>query len=210
VASEPPRARLVAAAAGVAVSAAGLAASGAAVYVAMRHTMVNTGAFCASGGPYVIANECEQEPFALLAGGIIAYLVCAAVHWAFTAWVGGPQIGVFAVCGALFLALGWNFIDLGLDPPTGEGPTVGWLVSGVSFWIMGFLFMVPAALRALEWLRRGGEPEPPVFSPSVLQTLTAERTGSPAPPPAAAAPPAPRGAGVPTRLVPPDRSGAGS
>ena len=208
MASDQPRARLVVAAAGVAVSAAGLAAAGAAVYLAMRHTMVNTGAFCATGGPYVIANECEQEPFALLAGGIVAYLVFAALHWGFTAWVGGPQIGVFAVCGALFLALGWNFVDLGLDPPTGDGPTVGWLVSGVSFWVMGLLFMVPATMRAIEWLRRGGEPEPPMFSPSVLRTVMSERTAWPAAQPTPAASPESRT--VPTRLVPPDGSGAGS
>jgi hypothetical protein len=80
-------------------------------------------------------------------------------------------LGLPAIGGLLFLALGWNFIEFGLDPPGGEGTVWGWLIPGVLFWVMALGFMAPAAARALEWLRRGGEPEPPVFSRATVTAV---------------------------------------
>jgi hypothetical protein len=184
----------------VLVSSAGLGASGTGAYLGLRGAMVETGAFCARGGPYEIASECEGNSFALLAGSIVALLVFAGLHAAFTAWAGGPQVGVFAICGALLLALGWNFVDLGLDRPGEGGRIGGWLVAGVTFWVLGTAFMVPVVMRAIGWLRRGGEPEPPAFGPAQLRVLSG---GWPAPTRDRPAP------SVPTRLVLPDRPAPG-
>jgi hypothetical protein len=38
---------------------------------------------------------------------------------------------------ALFISLGWNFLEYGFDPPFGEGLAWGWLVCGVLFMLMG-------------------------------------------------------------------------
>jgi hypothetical protein len=38
---------------------------------------------------------------------------------------------------ALFLSLGWNFLEYGLDPPGAAGVAPGWLVCAVVFGLMG-------------------------------------------------------------------------
>jgi hypothetical protein len=202
------RARLVAGWVGVVVSAAGLAAAMVAVYLAMREVMVESGGFCAIGGPYEIANECSQEQVYLLMGGIFAALVFGVAHVAFTSWVEGPQIGPFAMIGVGFFALGWNFLDLGLGSGAGEGAipasedgtVVAWLICGVVFWLMAAGFVAPAVFRAIDWLRRRGAPEESAFSTPLVKAAPAP--GSPDP--GVAQPPTPT-TPVPTRLVPPDR-----
>ena len=195
---EPPGiGRLTALWLGTALAAAGVAAGITAVYVGMRDLMVESGGTCASGGPYEIANECSSGQIGLLFGGIVALLVFTALHAAMEHWADGPRIGWPAITGVLFLALGWNFIDLGLDPPRDDGTSIGWLVSGVIFWLMAVGFLAPAAMRAAEWLRRGGEPEPVVFSQATVRAaLPVPGTQPPASTPAPV---------VPTRLVMPPR-----
>ena len=193
---EPPGlGRLTALWLGTALAAAGVAAGITAVYVGMRDLMEESGGTCASGGPYEIANECSSGQIGLLFGGIVALLVFTALHAAMEHWADGPRIGWPAIVGVLFLALGWNFIDLGLDPPRDDGTSIGWLVSGVVFWLMAVGFLAPAAMRAAEWLRRGGEPEPVVFSQATVRAA-APVLGAQAP----ASAPAPV---VPARLVMP-------
>jgi hypothetical protein len=159
---------------GVALSAAGVAAAIAVVYLAMRDVM-RQGGFCASGGPYEISSECTSAQVSLLFGGIVALLVFAALHSALTEWADGPKVGLFAICGLLFAALGWNFIEYGVDPPQGGGTVWGWLIPGVLFWLMAVGFALPALARAVEWLRRGGEPEPPVFSRATVRAVALQQ-----------------------------------
>jgi hypothetical protein len=169
---EPPGiGRLAALWLATALAAAGVAASITAVYLGMRDLMVESGGACASGGPYVIANECSSGQVALLSGGLVAMLVFAGVHAAVEHWADGPRIGWPAIVAVLFLALGWNFIDLGLDPPREDGSSAGWLVSGVVFWLMAAGFLAPAAMRAVEWVRRGGEPEEPIFKEATVRAV---------------------------------------
>ena len=204
----PSRARLVVAWVGVAVSAAGLTAAIAAVYLAMREVMLTSGGFCALGGPYEIANECDEGVAYLAMGGIVAALVFGIAHAAFTASVEGPRIGPFAIVGVGFFALGWNFIDLGLGAGAGEGAipasedgtVVAWLISGVLFWLMAAGFVAPAVFRAIEWFRRRGAPEESAFSALLVKAVMTP----PSPDPGVAQPPAPA-TPVPTKLVPPDR-----
>jgi hypothetical protein len=162
--------RRTAALLGVAVSAAGVGAAITAVYLGMRDVM-RQGGFCASGGPYEISSECTSGQVSLLFGGIAALLVFAALHSALSDWADGPKVGLPAICGLLFAALGWNFIEFGVDPPDGGGTVWGWVIPGVLFWLMAVGFVAPAAARAAEWLRRGGGPEPPVFSRATVRAV---------------------------------------
>jgi hypothetical protein len=195
---EPPGlGRLTALWLGTALAAAGVAAGITAVYLGMRDLMRESGGMCARGGPYEIANECSSGQIGLLFGGIVAVLVFMALHAAMEHWADGPRVGWPAISSVLFLALGWNFVDLGLDPPQDDGTSIGWLVSGVVFWLMAVGFLAPAAMRAAEWLRRGGAPEPAVFSQATVRAA--------APRPAAQTPAAAPPTVVPTRLVVPPR-----
>jgi hypothetical protein len=162
--------RRAAALLGVALSAAGVGASITAVYLGMRDLM-RQGGFCASGGPYEISSECTSGQVGLLFGGIAALLVFAALHSALSDWADAPKVGLPAICGFLFAALGWNFIEFGVDPPQGGGTVWGWLIPGVLFWLMAVGFVAPAAARAGDWLRRGGGPEPPVFSRAKVRAV---------------------------------------
>jgi Short C-terminal domain len=77
---------------------------------------------------------------------------------------GWPEPYAFA-WSALFLALGWNFLEYGFDPP-GGGTSPGWLVCGFVFVAMGgapllLLFSRPAA----RWALWGPPREPPGSGP---------------------------------------------
>ena len=195
-----------------------MAAGITAVYLGMRDLMVESGGTCASGGPYEIANQCSSGQIALLSGGIVAMLVFAALLAAVEHLADGPRIGWPAIVGVLFLALGWNFVDLGLDPPREDGSSVGWLVSGIIFWLMAVGFLAPAAMRAVEWLRRGGEPEEPMFKGATVRAVlggsaggapgatTALKGGAPTGVPPSVPPAGAPAADVPKRLVVPPRA----
>lgn len=119
---------------------AGLAASLTIVFLGMRAVM-DVGGFCAEGGPYEIQTHCPEGTVVLLPLSIFAGLGSAAL----TAWkgaqIGGPFAALVALAWpALFISLGWNFLEYGLWPPGEEGGIVwGWLIPGVVFEVMGIV-----------------------------------------------------------------------
>jgi hypothetical protein len=183
--------------AGAVLGAAGFVACLALAYAQMRAVMVDVGGFCASGGPYEIASECDDEQVALLIGGILGMVACWGIFAGFAAWAGWATLwGSLLFWAALFGALGWNFIDLGLDPPDGSGSAWGWIVSGAVFWLMALGGLIPALAMAVGWFRARGRQQPPARDPVVRATVPA--VGAPAPPePRSAAP-------LPRRLAAPD------
>src|SRR5215212_7360438 len=72
---------------------------------------------------------------------------------------GGPRPYVFS-WSALFLALGWNFLDYGFNPPGENGTVWGWLICGFVFVAMGgipLLFLLSP--RAPRWSLWGSDKE---------------------------------------------------
>jgi len=133
----------------IAFSLAGVTCALALVYLAMRSVM-DVGGFCAEGGPYVIAQHCPQGVPAIMVGSIIGGLILAFVY----AW----QVVRYRIPGflgllwpALFLALGWNFLEYAFNSPLAGGGVVwGWLICGVVFMLMGglpLLVMLPMTVR---------------------------------------------------------------
>lgn len=174
--------------AGAAVATAGFAVALAGVYDGMRKVMVEAGGFCASGGPYEIAQECSDEQMALLAGGIVGMLVCWGLFAGIASWAGwGALGGSLLMWAAVFGALGWNFVDLGLDPPGPDDSASGWIVSGAVFWLLALGGLLPALAMAAGRLRDGGAPEPPAPAQPLVTAATA-----PAPPQPQAGAPVPR------------------
>ena len=134
--------------------AAGFTACLASVFTGMRDVMRTDGGFCASGGPYVIAHQCSGGVMRLLMVGILGMLVAAACYAGGTSALGRPGSSAgLAAWTALFGALGWNFISLGLHPLARQGVSTGWLASGGVFWLMAagglvaFLAIVAGDLR---------------------------------------------------------------
>jgi hypothetical protein len=130
--------------AGLATVSAGLAI----LYFTMRIVM-DVGGFCASGQTaFVIAHRCPTGAPGLMTGSIFVGLIGLGVY----------AISAFSInltllaWPALFLSLGWNFLDYGLNAP-GGGTSGGWLFCGVLFLLMGglpLIFGVRAALQGRE------------------------------------------------------------
>lgn len=153
----------VAALALVFVSAAGFAAALTALYRGMRDLMINSGGFCASGGPYAInpGQVCSTGQVWLLFGGVLAGLVFAGLLvFSSSRYSDGALAGVaLLIWAALFGALGWNFISLGIDPPQDVSGGAGWIFSGVVFWLMALGGLIPGVMALTGSWREVGMPQ---------------------------------------------------
>jgi hypothetical protein len=118
---------------------AGLAFSLTILWLSMRAVM-GIGGACASGGPYVPSVQCPDAVVALTPLSAFGLFIFGGL-----AWWGGASISagwgalVTLAWPALFLSLGWNFLEFGLWPPGGEPGEVvwSWLFCAVVFGLMG-------------------------------------------------------------------------
>jgi hypothetical protein len=154
----------------VLVGAAGFSASLTAIYSAMRDLMLNGGS-CASGGPYAIQNQCSGGQVALLIGGIFAMLIFGGILAAASERYGGASfLGAgLLMWAALFGALGFNFMQLGINPPANMSGAVGWIVCGVVFWLMALGGLIPGVAEVKSFIARGDAPEPSMFKPPLVR-----------------------------------------
>lgn len=135
---------------GVAMVAYGITA----LWFGMRGVM-DVGGYCAEGGPYVIQQHCPDGAELLMFTGIPAGIIGL-----FIALLGGAKAakgaGALLLLGwpALFISLGYNFIDYAINPPEGMGSTAGWWVCGVVFALMGL-----PALGGIPILVKGIQPD---------------------------------------------------
>jgi hypothetical protein len=140
------------------VGVVGLSAALTSLWLGMRAVM-NIGGSCASGGPYQVAVECPPGVDVVMILSIPALFLFGGLMLWKGVRLGGPWAGLVVLAWpALFLSLGWNFLEYGFRPRGGGGPEFGWLIPGVLFVLMGG---VPLWLwiRARPW-RAGREPSP--------------------------------------------------
>lgn len=129
------------------------------LYLGMRAVM-DIGGACASGGPYVPRVECPEGVPLLMMAGIWGGIIFVGLYlWATTKHK-VPTLVAFA-WPALFLSLGWNFLDYGLDDPAGGGLVWGWLICAVLFALMGGLPLLPMAKPVLGQFAKKGPDTPP-------------------------------------------------
>jgi hypothetical protein len=118
------------------VATAGLAFSIALLWLGMRAVM-GVGGFCADGGPYVIETPCPPGAELMFLAFPLGFASAVTMIWKGSA-LGGLYAGLpWLAWPALFLSLGWNFLEFGLFGPGGEGVVLGWIVPGVVFMLMG-------------------------------------------------------------------------
>ena len=93
----------------------GLAASLTLVFLGMRAVM-DIGGFCAEGGPYEIQTHCPEGVPLLMIGGIFGlFLFGGLMAWKGSV-IGGPYAALVGLAWpALFLSLGWNFLEYALS-----------------------------------------------------------------------------------------------
>lgn len=123
------------------------------MFESMRSVM-DVGGTCASGGPFEIRQECPEGVAWMMPVSIFGGLASLGIGAIGVFREGGPRPYAFA-WSALFLALGWNFLEYAFDPPGGGGLAWGWLVCGVVFVLMGGVpllgLLAPAAARWALW-----------------------------------------------------------
>jgi hypothetical protein len=139
------------------------------LFLGMRSVMEIGGA-CAEGGPFVPVRPCPKGVPLVMFGGIWGGLIFAGIY-GWQAFRHGVPNFIALLWPALFLSLGWNFLEFGLDPP-GGGLAWGWLVCAVVFGLMGGLPLV----WVLPWIgRRFSGKDPAEDWRSSLGTLGAIR-----------------------------------
>jgi hypothetical protein len=160
---------------------AGLAASITAIFLSMR-AVLDIGGACADGGPYVAAQPCPEGVALLLPLGIFGWFGFAALTAAGTrTFAGWPSSLAFLAWPALFISLGWNFLEFGFAPPEG-GIEMGFVVPGVVFMLMGGAPLVFLAAGWWDGRRRlpgvrdaGGSDAGPAPAPETRSHAAAER-----------------------------------
>lgn len=134
--AEPTFVAKIRATVGVFVSLAGAACGITLLYLGMRAVM-QIGGFCAEGGPFEIRQRCPEGIPGLMLGGIWGGIIFFALYVWQTIKNRVPSLIAFA-WPALFLSLGWNFLEFGLNPPGPPGQKAwGWLICAILFGIMG-------------------------------------------------------------------------
>jgi hypothetical protein len=189
------------------------------LFLGMRAVM-DVGGACADGGPYVSAQPCpDGVPIAMVGGMFGLFGAAGLVVW-FGSRIGTGAASIVALgWPALFLALGYNFVQYAFNPPDTEPtPVWGWLIPGAIFWLMGGAPLVVglAAWRAARSGRPGNRLSqqvertvrsrpiifgPAVATPSVLHPRAPGPESASAPDPAAADP-----AGDPAAVASDDQS----
>ena len=124
------------------------------------------GGFVASGGPYEIAHQAPDWAWMMPVAVILMLLpIFTSI---FTRWrMSGPNIMALS-WSAIFIALGWNFVEFGFGIGMGGRLAWGWVVCAVLFILMGFIpmiFILRSFFRSLDSRRVSGVEtgaEPPV------------------------------------------------
>ena len=122
---------------GLAICSALLATALVALFLSMRDVL-DVGGSCASGGPYEIATPCPSSTW--LTAVAIPALFLFGAGLALAAWrIAGPTAAALplACWPAMFLSLGWNFLDYGAITPPDGVVDIGFLAPGVVFVLMG-------------------------------------------------------------------------
>jgi len=146
---DPPLLESLRASIAISLPLAGIACGITLLFLGMRSVM-EVGGACADGGPYVSAQPCPRGIPLAMFGGIWGGIICVGVYIWQTAKYRVPGLVAFA-WPALFLSLGWNFLEYGINPPFGDGLAWGWLVCAVVFGLMGglpLLAIVKPVLRS--------------------------------------------------------------
>ncbi len=119
------------------------------VYLGMRGVM-RLGGFVARGGPYEIAH---QAPDWIWIFPVSMMLLMASMFISLFAAsrISGPNIMAMS-WSALFITLGWNFVQFGFGIGMGGGLAFGWIICAVTFMLMGgipLIFILRSFFRSL-------------------------------------------------------------
>jgi len=129
------------------------------LYLGMRGVM-DLGGFVASGGPYEIAHPAPDwvwlMPVSVL---LMVFSMFASIFSA--SRIKGPNIMALS-WSAIFISLGWNFLQYGFGIGMGGRLAIGWIVCAVFFIPMGLvplIFVVRSFFKSLDARRNALDSE---------------------------------------------------
>jgi hypothetical protein len=163
----------------VVVVGLGVAAGAAAITILslIMRSVTEVGGSCSDGGPYISAQPCPSGTgTALLLVFVCVFTCIIGTLWAASALK--APMPLLLGWPALFLTLGWNFLEDGFDPPMGEGVAVGFVVCGVIFVLMGgapLLVWLSVARENRRIRRAQAGVAPKAAAPVVAVTVPAPR-----------------------------------
>lgn len=138
------------------------------LFLAMRSVM-EIGGTCAEGGPFVVRQPCPNGIPLMMLSGIWGGIVFALLYAWKASKYGAPNL-VLLAWPALFLSLGYNFLEFGLNPPGGGGLVWGWLVCAVLFGLLGGIPLLIGIKPLFDGLFGRGDPNAP--APGVITAAT--------------------------------------
>jgi hypothetical protein len=150
------------------------------LFLCMRSVM-EIGGVCGSGNTISVPRvQCPSGVPGLMIGSIFGGIIFLGVY-AVNAI--GPNLTLLG-WPALFISLGYNFADYGINPPEsfGDGPSFGWLLCAVIFFLMGG---VPLALWIMSLLQKRESKLPSIDQASLRDRLRIRTGGAPPPDPEA-------------------------
>lgn len=127
------------------------------LYLGMRSVMAIGGA-CAEGGPFVPIRPCPKGVPVVMISGIWGGLIALGFYIWQTSKHRVPSLAMLS-WSALFLSLGWNFLEFGVSPPGGGGLVWGWLVCAILFGLMGGLPLLLVTKPIVKNFTSPGAPE---------------------------------------------------
>jgi Short C-terminal domain len=148
------------------------------LWLGMR-SVLDIGGFCAEGGPFVIEHQCPKGVAAIMPLSIWGGVIASGVYVWQTIKHKVPTL-VWLFWPALFLSLGWNFLQYGVDPPGGGGLVWGWLVCAILFILMGGIPLAVALPFMIKRFMRDDSESMPTprgmagLTPEVVRTATGE------------------------------------
>jgi len=104
------------------------------LFLGMRAVMM-VGGFCAEGGAYEIAVPCPKGIPTLMPIAILSIIIGGGLYFS-SHLENGPRWG-FLFWSAIFISLGWNFMEFAIYPPQVGDVVISWVVCGVLFIVLG-------------------------------------------------------------------------
>jgi len=135
------------------------------IYLGMRGVM-RLGGFVASGGPYSIAHPAPDWIW-IFPVSMLLMMASIFVSMFASSRISGPNIMALS-WSALFISLGWNFVEFGFGIGMGGWLAPGWIICAVLFAVMGLVplfFVVRAFIK--HFTKRSGFMEPSTAEESV-------------------------------------------
>lgn len=137
------------------------------LYHGMRGVL-DLGGFVASGGPYAIAHPAPGWIWIMPVSAIlmVATLVVG-VNVSIASGFHGSSLMIFS-WSAVFISLGWNFLDYGIGFGEKTGPVWSWLVCAFFFMLMGLIPLYFILRNLVKKMKEGKRERPAAWIPSLL------------------------------------------